>query len=541
MVTAPARLRPPCAYVHVEEKIHVRVPRVRRDERSVGWAYPLWIPGLLGISGMRALSTRGGGVSGLTGFVTGGLCFVGQSRRPAVHPPDGRWITTAVARSGRSEYPGRDGRQSSSTRPCAASSTHGQRSRPCSRCAPSRNPQPTSLDLRLGARLWQLQCSFLPGAGGIERKPRRVATASHTPRSQTRPTVLPRGAACTSPRSRRGARAALRAVWGRGNPKSSRDGARRVRPTPHREGARVSTPCPTATAGSAVTSRLTPPVVLHVAVRSRRTPWASLASRTASPVCSPTSSCERQTATPCAGGPTASAAPVTDDLPPGILLSVDLEHPDGGAVGYMARRHLPPIDLQRRNLPVDRVTGTRSRPPSSGRARCSSPSEQFYVFATPRTARRCRRRPVRPTRRVSTPRRWSAAHALRRVHRTRASGGPPRAAPERKLVLEIRTPRRALPARARFSRCPRRVSCGTRRCPIGSTETSGPATRCRASGSPSSSPPRQGETLPRRARRTRPATSAGRCSHAIPGPSREARARRRADRVGGELAEPART
>ncbi len=36
--------------------------------------------------------------------------------------------------------------------------------------------QPSSLDLRLGARVWQLQCSFLPGAEGIERKLGRLAT-----------------------------------------------------------------------------------------------------------------------------------------------------------------------------------------------------------------------------------------------------------------------------------------------------------------------------------------------------------------------------
>ena len=35
--------------------------------------------------------------------------------------------------------------------------------------------QPSSIDLRLGTRLWQLQCSFLPGAGGIGPKLGRLA------------------------------------------------------------------------------------------------------------------------------------------------------------------------------------------------------------------------------------------------------------------------------------------------------------------------------------------------------------------------------
>ena len=30
--------------------------------------------------------------------------------------------------------------------------------------------QPSSLDLRLGARIWQLQCSFLPGREGVTKK-----------------------------------------------------------------------------------------------------------------------------------------------------------------------------------------------------------------------------------------------------------------------------------------------------------------------------------------------------------------------------------
>jgi TM2 domain-containing membrane protein YozV len=50
---------------------------VRRDERSVGWAYLLWIPGVFGISGMQRFYT-GRWVSGLIWLLTGGLCFVGQ-------------------------------------------------------------------------------------------------------------------------------------------------------------------------------------------------------------------------------------------------------------------------------------------------------------------------------------------------------------------------------------------------------------------------------------------------------------------------------
>ena len=52
--------------------------------------------------------------------------------------------------------------------------------------------QPSSLDLRLGARIWQLQCSFLPGTEGIERKLGRLATTSQRLDSHE-PVVLHQG------------------------------------------------------------------------------------------------------------------------------------------------------------------------------------------------------------------------------------------------------------------------------------------------------------------------------------------------------------
>jgi dCTP deaminase len=75
-------------------------------------------------------------------------------------------------------------------------------------------------------------------------------------------------------------------------------------------------------------------------------------------------------------------APIlTDAGPPSALLSVDLAPPEGPA-GYLARRHLPPIDLQRRDLPVDRYWV--SLPPAPYEGHVLEP-EQFYVFATRET------------------------------------------------------------------------------------------------------------------------------------------------------------
>ena len=78
--------------------------------------------------------------------------------------------------------------------------------------------QPSSLDLRLGSRLWQLQCSFLPGPGGIERKLGRLATASHR-LDRDEPLVLHRGGVYLAELEE--VMELPEGVWGRGNPKSS--------------------------------------------------------------------------------------------------------------------------------------------------------------------------------------------------------------------------------------------------------------------------------------------------------------------------------
>src|SRR5688500_2961097 len=78
--------------------------------------------------------------------------------------------------------------------------------------------QPSSLDLRLGARLWQLQCSFLPGAAGVDRKLGRLATAAHR-LDRDVPLVLHRGGVYLAEIEE--VLELPAEVWGRGNPKSS--------------------------------------------------------------------------------------------------------------------------------------------------------------------------------------------------------------------------------------------------------------------------------------------------------------------------------
>ena len=78
--------------------------------------------------------------------------------------------------------------------------------------------QPSSLDLRVGARLWQLQCSFLPGPEGIESKLNRLATAEYR-FDHDEPVVLHQGGVYLAELEE--GLALPDGVWGRGNPKSS--------------------------------------------------------------------------------------------------------------------------------------------------------------------------------------------------------------------------------------------------------------------------------------------------------------------------------
>ncbi len=49
----------------------------KREPRSVGWAYLLWLPCLLGVNGLHRFYS-GRWISGLAWLLTFGLCGVGQ-------------------------------------------------------------------------------------------------------------------------------------------------------------------------------------------------------------------------------------------------------------------------------------------------------------------------------------------------------------------------------------------------------------------------------------------------------------------------------
>jgi len=230
--------------------------------------------------------------------------------------------------------------------------------------------QPSSLDLRLGADLWQLQCSFLPGETGVARRLGELATASHR-LDRDHPVVLHRGGVYL---------AELEEVvelpddvWGRGNPKSSTG----------RLDVFVRLLCERGYAFDTVPAgyhgRLfleITPQSFHVAVR-RGDCLGQLRLGRGTPGLTADDLRSRQADHPLCFWSDRGPAPV-DESPPSIILSVELDRPDRAPVGYLARRHQPPIDLQGRRLPIDRYW-TSLDPARDGQV---LEPEQFYIFAT---------------------------------------------------------------------------------------------------------------------------------------------------------------
>ncbi len=235
-----------------------------------------------------------------------------------------------------------------------------------------RQLQPSSLDLRLGARVWQLQCSFLPGPEGIERKLGRLATASlRTDRDE--PLVLHRGGVYLVELEE-----VLELppdVWGRANPKSS-TGRLDVFVRVLTETGHAFDTIPLGYRGRLYLE--VTPQSFHVAVRRGDT-LSQLRLARGQPAVDGDALRARQEEDPVCIWSDGSPAPVVDAPTPGVLLSIDLLSHAGAPVGYLARRHQPPIDLARRDLPVDRYW-TRILE-TTERGVVLEP-EQFYIFAT---------------------------------------------------------------------------------------------------------------------------------------------------------------
>lgn len=237
--------------------------------------------------------------------------------------------------------------------------------------------QPSSLDLRVGARLWQLQCSFLPGATGISRKLGRLATSTiSTDRDD--PVVLHAGGVYLAE-----VEEVLELpadVWGRGNPKSS-TGRLDVFVRLLTEHGHTFDTVPPGYRGR-LYLEITPQS-FHVAVRRGDCLGQLRLARGQAHLCAEELRLVQATSPACVWSD-GSAAPVAEAPPPGLLLSVDLVSRDGGPVGYQARRHQPPIDLARRGLAAAPYWAPLPAAPEEGHV---LEPEQFYIFATRETLR----------------------------------------------------------------------------------------------------------------------------------------------------------
>jgi dCTP deaminase len=232
--------------------------------------------------------------------------------------------------------------------------------------------QPSSLDLRLGAKVWQLQCSFLPGKGGLERKLGRLATACwNTDRDE--PLVLHRGGVYLAELEE--VLELPEHVWGRANPKSS-TGRLDVFVRLLTERGEAFDTVPHGYRGR-LYLEITPQS-FHVGIR-RGDALCQLRLGVGRPTLSAEELSLYQKKAPLCVWSDGTPAPVIDERSASILLSVDLQGIETRPVGYLAKRHQPPVDLAARGLSVDRYWTPLYD--DAGMGQVLEP-EQFYIFAT---------------------------------------------------------------------------------------------------------------------------------------------------------------
>lgn len=231
--------------------------------------------------------------------------------------------------------------------------------------------QPSSVDLRLGQRIWQLPYSILPGREGIEQRLRQHAFASETLDAQ-RPTLLRRHGVYIVEVEESLALPAD--VWGRANPKSS-SGRLDVFVRLLTERGMSFDVIPAGYHGK-LFLEITPQS-FHIWVR-RGDFLGQIRLGRGRPRLDGAALRAWQGSAPVVVRPDGSPALVLEEDTPGLELSVDLASDD--IVGYRALQNRPPVDLAARDLeraqywaPIHReavVNGYVLEP------------EQFYILAT---------------------------------------------------------------------------------------------------------------------------------------------------------------
>lgn len=231
--------------------------------------------------------------------------------------------------------------------------------------------QPSSIDLRLGARAWPLLSSFLPGARGVERKLGRLAL-DELRLDAERPTLFQQNTVYLVE-----VEEVLELppeVWGRANPKSS-SGRLDVFVRLLTEHGHAFDMVPAGYRGRLYME--VTPQSFHVLVRRGDT-LGQLRLACGRPRLDADALAGVQEATPVIRWSDGRPGPVSDDDTPGVQMSVDLQ--EGEVVGYQARLNRPPIDLARRDYDRERYWAPIPADPS-GEGVVLEP-EQFYIFAT---------------------------------------------------------------------------------------------------------------------------------------------------------------
>lgn len=286
--------------------------------------------------------------------------------------------------------------------------------------------QPSSIDLRIGARIWQLQCSFLPGPQGMDAKRRRLSTTElRTDIDQ--PVVLHHGGVYLAEIEE-----SLRLpsdIRGLCNPKSS-TGRLDVFVRILTDKGEAFDTIPAGYCGR-LFAEITPQS-FHVRIRrGDRLSQLRLVRGNADVPTEALRARQKSHDAPVVDE-NGQGIPLPSDCEDGILLSVDLIG-NGGPVGFLARRHQPPVDLAQQGLPITQYWTPLSPAPQDGHV---LEPEQFYIFAT--------------RERLRIPPEWCAElvpfDATRGELRTHYAGfidsgfgWSPTGGPGAQLVLEVRT------------------------------------------------------------------------------------------------------
>jgi dCTP deaminase len=233
--------------------------------------------------------------------------------------------------------------------------------------------QPSSLDLRLGRRIWRLQCSFLPGRHGVQTRIGQFAVESATLGEE--PVVLHhRGVYLAEVEE---GLALPPDVHGRANPKSS-TGRLDVFVRVLTEEGHAFDVVPAGYRGR-LYLEITPQS-FDIGVRRGDCLSQLRLGRGRARLGPDELEAVQASGEPAVYWSNGHAAPVEHGDNPGVQMSVDLHDGDDGIVGYIARRFRPPVDLARRDLDRDGWW----TPISVAQARDGFvlEPEAFYIFAT---------------------------------------------------------------------------------------------------------------------------------------------------------------